>query len=166
MVKLPSAQLRQASAWPACEYFLSFPQFVQLDAPAAENVPLAHSGVALEPSHFEPAGHVEHVVRVLLSPPEVNEPDSQVLQDAAPLALYFLLLLHFVHEDLPLPENVPALHCGFAELPLQRWPAGQMPQAERVAVAPPDVKLPEEQVLQTPAPWAAKLLSSPHGVLA
>ena len=65
VVKLPSAQLRQASAWPACEYFLSFPQFVQLDAPAAENVPLAHSGVALEPSHFEPAGQVLHVSRVL-----------------------------------------------------------------------------------------------------
>ena len=44
---------------------MSSPHGVQLDAPAAENVPLAHSGVALEPSHFEPAGQVLHVSRVL-----------------------------------------------------------------------------------------------------
>ena len=156
--------LQDAAPFPL--YFLSLLHFVHEDLPLPENVPALHCGFDELPLQRLPAGHTVHAVRLLAEPPEVNEPDLHVLQDAAPLPLYFLSLLHFVHEDLPLPENVPAPHCGFAELPLQRWPAGQMPQAERVAVAPPDVKLPEEQVLQTPAPWAAKLLSSPHGVVA
>ena len=164
-VKEPAAHvLHDAAPFPL--YLVLSLHLVQPPLPAGAYLPAAQSGLLELPSHLRPAGQIVHVVRVLLSPPEVDEPDLQVLQDAAPLALYFLLLLHFVHEDLPLPENVPALHCGFAELPLQRWPAGQMLQAERVVVAPPDVKDPFEQVLQTPAPWAAKLLSSPHGVLA
>ena len=132
---------------------------------AAVYLPAAQRGLLELPSHLRPAGQREHVVRVLLSPPEVNEPDLHVLQDAAPLPLYFLSLLHFVHEDLPLPENVPAPHCGFAELPLQRWPAGQMPQSERVVVAPPDVKEPGLHVLQAAAPAALYFVSAPHAAL-
>ena len=119
-----------------------------------------------EPLHEKPTPHAWHVVRVFASvPPEVNDPATHDLQDAAPFPLYFLSLLHFVHEDLPLPENVPAPHCGFAELPLQRWPAGQMPQSERVVVAPPDVKESGLHVLQAAAPAALYFVSAPHAAL-
>ena len=61
----PFGHSKQASAWPCCEYFESFPQAVQTQAPAAENVPLAQVTTGLLPLHFEPAGQVVHVSRVL-----------------------------------------------------------------------------------------------------
>ena len=104
-------------------------------------------------------------MRVALSPPEVNEPSLQLLQDVAPLPLYFLSLLHLLHEDLPLPENLPAPHIGCAELPSQRRPAGQILQAERVVIPSPDVNEPGLQVLHMAAPLALYFLSAPHTAL-
>ena len=47
----------------------------QRDAPgSAENVPAAHSSTTLVPLHAEPAGHRAQLVRVVLVPPDVNEP--------------------------------------------------------------------------------------------
>ena len=128
----------QASAWPACEYFLSFPQFVQLDAPAAENVPLAHSGVALEPSHFEPAGHVEQVSRVAAEAPVVKLPSAQLRQASAwPACEYFLSFPQAVQTQAPAAENVPLAQVTTGLLPLHFEPAGQVVHVSRVLdVAP------------------------------
>ena len=63
-------------------------------APSPEYVPLPHCVTVLEPSQKDPAGHGEQVVRVVLSPPEVLEPDGQSLQLLAPAALYFVSSPH------------------------------------------------------------------------
>ena len=57
-------------------------------------MPLPHGVIALEPSQKDPAGHGEQVVRVVLSPPEVDEPDGQVLQLLAPSVLYLVSSPH------------------------------------------------------------------------
>ena len=51
----------------------------------------------LEPSQKDPAGHGEQVVRVVLSPPAVLDPDGHSLQLLAPAALYFVSSPHAVH---------------------------------------------------------------------
>ena len=61
---------------------------VQLLAPKlAEYVPAAHSSTTLVPSHAEPAGQVEQLVRVISLPPEVNQPSGHTEQFAALFSL-------------------------------------------------------------------------------
>ena len=101
-VNEPSGQAEQPSASFSL-YALSAPHTVQFSAPAPEKVPArhgtqdeapapaykpaAHATMTLEPSHDEPAGHDSQLVRVRLSPPEVNIPDEQTLQLLAPALL-------------------------------------------------------------------------------
>ena len=51
----------------------------------------------LLPSQYEPAGHGSHSVRVVLSPPDVNEPAGHALQLLTPWALYCLSSSHAEH---------------------------------------------------------------------
>ena len=104
VVKEPAPHVRQWLACPACEYLLSRPQSVHESAPAAENVPLAHVVTAWVPSHLLPAVHLEHPVRVLLSPPEVNDPAPHVEHLAAPAMLNLLSEPHLVHAFCPSAE--------------------------------------------------------------
>ena len=51
------------------------------EAPAAEEYePAAQGSTTLVPSHAEPAGHRLQLVRVVLVPPEVNQPTVQTSQ--------------------------------------------------------------------------------------
>ena len=69
------------------------------DAPAPEYVPASQISTILVPSHREPAGQGSQRERVVLSPPDVNEPPGHVLQPLA-LALRYLSSL---------PQGVHAL---------------------------------------------------------
>ena len=62
---------------------------MQFEAPgSAEYVPAAHSLMMLVPLHAEPAGHREQLVRVVLAPPDVNEPTGQTEQLSASFSLH------------------------------------------------------------------------------
>ena len=57
---------------------------VQFDAPAAgEYEPAAQGSTTLVPLHADPAGHGVQLVRVVLVPPDVNEPPVHVSQFVA-----------------------------------------------------------------------------------
>ena len=55
----------------------------------------------LVPSHQEPAGHSSQRERVVLSPPEVDEPAGHVLQLLALALRYLSSLPHGVHSLEP-----------------------------------------------------------------
>ena len=102
--------MRQLSAWPAAAYLLSASQLVHDAAPAFENVPALHVVILLPPSHFPPAGHVAHDVRVALVPPLVYEPGAHTWQlSALPAAANLLSAPQLVQDDAPAFENVPAM---------------------------------------------------------
>ena len=67
------------------------------DDPASEYVPVSQAVTRLVPSHQEPAGHTPQLDRVVLSPPEVNEPPGHVLQLLALALRYSSSLPHGVH---------------------------------------------------------------------
>ena len=71
------------------------------DDPASEYVPASHAVTMLVPSHLEPAGQGSQRDRVVLSPPEVNEPPGHVLQLLALALRYLSSLPHGVHSLEP-----------------------------------------------------------------
>ena len=119
----------------------------------------------LLPSHEWPDGHAEHASRVTAEAPVVNEPRAQVKHASAwPVCEYLLSVSQFVHFQAPAAEKVPFAQRDVALVPSQKDPAGHVVQVSRVAAEPPVVKEPFKQVLHTPAPWAANVLSLPQGV--
>jgi hypothetical protein len=101
--------------WPAAQY-------VHVDAPASEIVPLPHSvHVALVPPPDLPAWHgVQPVSAVTLQFEEMTFPTAQVL--------------HEKHDDLPTSgwKLMRAVHRVFSP-PVHACPAGQGSSDERVA---------------------------------
>ena len=86
-------------------------QTVQLDAPgSAENVPAAHSSMTLVPLHAEPAGPTLQAVRVVSSPPVVNEPSGHIEHAAASFELKEWSDPHSVQFAAAGPDAVPARH--------------------------------------------------------
>ena len=73
------------------------------DAPASEYVPASHAVAMLVPSHRKPAEQGSHRDRVVLSPPEVNDPPGHVLQPLALALRYLSSLPHGVHVLEPAP---------------------------------------------------------------
>jgi hypothetical protein len=123
----------------------------QLLAPAALCLASAPQAVrVLLPSHDEPAGHVEHEVRVVAVPPAVDEPATQVAQLLAPAALCLASA----------PQAVRVL------LPSHDEPAGHVEHEVRVVAVPPAVNEPAAQVAQLLAPAALCLVSAPQAVCA
>ena len=123
---------------------------MQEAAPALLNWPHGHGSSAPVPSQYDPAGHTSHAVRVggeLPSPPEVYEPELQVLQLVAAAPPWL---------KLPPPQDSCALPPGHAK------PAGQTVHAVRVSLVAPVVNDPDGHVLQLLAPAALYLLFSPH----
>ena len=114
-------------------------------------MPLAHGSTTLEPSQYEPAGHRLHVVRVVLSPPEVCEPGGQVLQLLAPSPLYFVSSSHAEQSLSPAATKYPAAQTRLMLVPSQDEPAGHSVQLVRVVFAPPDVTEPTGHTSQLPA---------------
>jgi len=149
----------------AAEYFLSSPQLLHTSAPPGDAVPGLQGCWSDPPLHANPGGQLEHIVRVTVPPPLVNDPGLQLLQDAAPTELYLLSAAQFLHALSEPPEYLPASqrqgpglgHASVPTVPLlpsQRCPAGHTSHALRVSpeLEPPDVKLPEEHVEQTAMP--------------
>ena len=162
----PAMHVRQSSAWPACEYLLSSPQFVQASAPAAENVPFAQVATALVPSHLLPAAQTVHVSRVLVVAPVVYEPAAHVRQWLAwrGAGAYLLSAPQFVQNDAPAPENAPLGHATMLCVPSHLLPAAQGAHESCVFVSPPLVNEPAPHVEHTPSPSAAYALSLPQDV--
>ena len=71
------------------------------DAPAPEYVPASHAVTMLVPSQRDPAGQGSQRDRVVLSPPDVNEPLGHVLQPLALALRYLSSLPHGVHQLEP-----------------------------------------------------------------
>ena len=71
------------------------------DAPAPEYVPASQAVTMLVPSHREPAGQGSQRDRVVLSPPDVNEPPGHVLQPLALALRYLSSLPQGVHSLEP-----------------------------------------------------------------
>ena len=72
---------------PSPLYRSSLPHAEQALEFAAANSPAEHFEMTLVPSHAEPAGQTLHVVRVVGSPPEVNEPSGHTEHSAASFEL-------------------------------------------------------------------------------
>ena len=71
------------------------------DAPAPEYLPASQAVTMLVPSHLEPTGQGSQRDRVMLSPPDVNEPPGPVLQPLALALRYLSSLLHGMHSLEP-----------------------------------------------------------------
>ena len=118
-------------------------------------------------------------MRVVLVPPEVNEPAVHGSQLTAWFALHRLSApqashplwstrrcvpaRHGAHADDPGAEYVPASHAVTILVPSHRDPAGQRSQRGRVSMSPPDVTEPAGHVLQSLALALRYLSSLPHG---
>ena len=149
-------------------------------APPVLYFPAGHSLLTLVPSHVDPAGHEVQLVRVVLVPPQVNEPTvhgsqveawfalhkSSAPQASHPLwsATWCVPARHGAHDDAPPGAYVPASHASCTLVPSHANPSGQGSQLDRVVLSPPDVNEPPGHVLQ-PLALALRYLSSlPHGV--
>ena len=101
--RLPGGQAVQRATLPLVSpYWPSGQLMVQLAAPALLNVPHGQGVLVLSPSvHAEPAGQMVQVVRVLRSPPLVNEPAAHTLQDARLPVLNLLSAPHGAPALLP-----------------------------------------------------------------
>ena len=86
-------------------------------APEAEYFPATQVAGVLEPSQTLPAVHVVHLVRVLLPPPEVNDPSPHVEHEPDFAALCSVSAPQFVHAFVPVNEYVPAAHSPFTLVP-------------------------------------------------
>ena len=160
----PAAHVAQDAA-PTPEYFVSTPQSTQLAAPPTLYVPAPHDVTLLVPSHTLPAVHTVHAVRVPEVPPDVDDPDAQVVHTDAPAADHSESLPHPAHVLPPLvARNLPAAQGVAVEVPSQRDPTSHSPQVVRVVEeAPPDVVEPLGHTVQESAvPAALYLLSFPH----
>ena len=82
-------------------------------------VPAAHGDFALVPSHACPGGHGLQLVRVVLSPPAVNEPGGQALQPVAPSPLYWASPPHAEQILAPAIAKKPAVHFSAMLVPSQ-----------------------------------------------
>ena len=121
-----------------------------------------HCVCVLFPPHEWPAGHAEHIVRVALSPPDVNDPPPHTTHAAAPARLYRVTCAHGVH-SLALPNAwEPGVHCVCVLLPSHEWPDGQAEHAVRVVALPPVENDPTSQDLHEVALAVLYNLSSPH----
>ena len=60
-------------------------------------MPASHAICTLVPSHAKPSGQGSQLDRVVLSPPDVNEPPGHVLQLLALALRYVSSLPHGVH---------------------------------------------------------------------
>lgn len=156
--------MRQLSAWPAAAYLLSASQLVHDAAPAFENVPALHVVILLPPSHFPPAGHVAHDVRVALVPPLVYEPGAHTWQlSALPAAENLMSMPQFVQDDAPALENVPAGQVVMTLVPSHLEPAAHVVHVSRVRRVPPEVNDPALHVRHLSAcPAFEYRLSAPH----
>ena len=145
-------------------YLLSAPQSTHAVPTLFAYVPRAQSCFAFVPSHANPAGHAEHVVRVSFVFPDVNDPAAHVSQLADPFTLLYLLSApQFEHVLDPPAENLPASHISLSKFPSHLDPAVQAVHPERVVDVPPVVLLPAAQNLHTELPLpGAYWLSYPH----
>ena len=105
-----------------------------------------------------------HVVRVLLPPPEVNDPTLHVEHEPDFAALYSVSAPQFVHTLEPVNEYLPAAHSPFALVPTHVWPGGHWVHVARFfpSAPPPAVNDPVPQVLHVEDPAAEKRLSALH----
>jgi len=103
LVYEPDAQLAHAAA-PLLLYFLSSPHPEQLLLPEVENSPAEHWTTTLLPEHTLPAGHGEHVLRLLAVPPLVNKPVAHALHASAPSADHFFSSPQGRHPAVPAAE--------------------------------------------------------------
>ena len=134
--------------------------------------------MTLVPSHAEPAGQTLQLVRVVSSPPDVNQPASHTEHCAAEFSLHrssaphashplwsdrrYVPAKHGAHDIAPSAEYVPLPHGVIVLEPSQKDPAGHGEQALRVVLSPPEVLEPDGQSLQLLAPAALYFVSSPH----
>ena len=100
----------QSTQPPASRRYVPARQNVHCDAPGSDVVPVAHTVFTLVPSHEEPAGHGSQLVRVVLSPPDVNEPGGQTLQLLALALRYSLSRPQAVQTVEPAGARKPAAH--------------------------------------------------------
>ena len=142
--------------------------------------PAGHSLLMLVPSHAEPAGHSEQLVRVVFVPPEVNQPAVHGSQLVAWFELHRLSAPQTshplwsarprvparqgAHDDDPAPEYVPASQAVTMLVPSHREPAGQGSHRDRVVKSPPEVNEPPGHVLHSLALALRYLSSLPQGV--
>ena len=93
-VNQPGRHVLQLPA-PPVEYLLSAPHDEQTMLPWALNLPAGQLTTTLEPApHALPAGHALHAERVVLVPPDVNEPAAQTPHAFAPAAANIVSLPH------------------------------------------------------------------------
>lgn len=120
------------------EYMFGSPQLTQAGCPAPEYLPATHAAFTLDPSHADPDGHTEHLVRAFPSvvPPSVNIPGGQLSQLLAPASEYFLSSPHTTHADDD--KNVPGVHLDTPP-PVHVLPTGHVTHAVRVVSVPPVV---------------------------
>ena len=95
---------------PSPLYCSSLPHAEQALEFAAANSPAAHFEMTLVPSHAEPAGHTLQVVRVVVAPPEVNEPPGHTEQLPASFPLHTSSAPQAVQSVAVAPDAVPARH--------------------------------------------------------
>ena len=143
----PAGQTTHSIELALSEYWLSYPHAEHWYCPAMEYLPASHGTVLLDPStHALPAGHEEHVVRVVSNPPLVNDPIGHVSHMLAPASAYFLSSPHATHVSLPEAANVPAIHLDTVPVVSHLDPVGHTLHAIRVVSVPPLVKEPAGQV--------------------
>ena len=84
-----------------------------------------HTVCTLVPSHEYPAGHASQLVRVVLLPPDVNDPVVQMLQLLEPAALlYWSSPPQVMHSLEPATAKYPAEHATTTLVPSHAEPAG------------------------------------------
>ena len=148
------------------EYWLSYPHPEHLCCPDVEYVPASHGTDVLDPStHALPAGHDEHSVRVVATPPLVKDPIGHVSQILAPASAYFLSFPHATHVSLPEAAKVPAEHLVAVPELSHFVPVGQNTQLTLVlSLSPPIVNDPAGHVWHfSEAASLLYLFGAPHG---
>ena len=102
---------------------------------AAAKYPAEHSTFSDVPEHEKPDGQVPQVVRVISSPPEVNDPTAHVEQLSALFSLNMLSAPQSMHPTLSL-RYVPARQNSHCVAPaLDVVPIGQAVQLDAPASA-------------------------------
>ena len=132
--------------------------------PAGLKVPALHALLTLVPSHWLPATHGTHPVRVSVDPPWVWLPAAQTEQLAAPARANRLSEPQFVHVLLPAELYVPGAHFTATLVPSHAYPARHALHAWRVVVVPPLVCDPVAQATHCAAADPEYSLSLPHSV--
>ena len=137
---------------------------------AAAKYPAEHSTFSDVPEHEKPDGQVPQDVRVISSPPEVNEPGRhrshfaasfELKRSSAPQSVQFVAAAadavparHGEQDDAPASAYVPAAHSISTLVPAHACPERHSLQLVRVVLLPPEVIQPAEHLVQLPAPAA------------